>query len=498
MTTRTLILPLTLILPFSLSLLACNQKPAGDAGKKADADKKADTDKKADEVKPETDDTGGDKPDADKPDAGALAFRNAVNTPPEGWSGPVFQLSADYPQEQPTCASPWLERPVDFTAASPSWDENWQAYVQDIVDYVKEGQDPNLGNERGWQAAVGGETRWFHVPWMAYDGHAGREFVHGLTNELSTAESTFVGGRGSGLHGLTEAEPKDEDPLYETWSVGFYNPCGAWSIGQQWPKSGAPATSEEGGRMLAKGMPFPAGTVVVKVLNTTASGEDVPYLKNSTTWQANGHKQLSPTSYDKCAREVREVHLVQMDLAVVDPRSPTRWVYSTLVYDGEMEGETVWDRMRPLGVQWGNDPGTFPAVPEGESKPLTQSINAPIQIHEHYGCQKRLAGNVDQANSSCLSCHMGAYAPAPGVTVQQGTNVPAIFSFDGMCTTYNDANKNYFSNYAYPDPFPGSTGEIAKAMPLDTSLQLQVAFAQYANFTNPPADPECPPAGSGS
>ena len=90
--------------------------------------------------------------------------------------------------------------------------------------------------------------------------------------------------------------------------------------------------------MLAKGMPFPAGTVVVKVLNTTASGEDVPYLRNSTTWQANGHKQLSPTSYDKCAREVREVHLVQMDLAVVDPRSPTRWVYSTLVYDGDPIG----------------------------------------------------------------------------------------------------------------------------------------------------------------
>ncbi len=460
------------------------------------ADTKKAADKGADKGADKVPDKVPDKPEPPPVDSSKTAERAFANTsvpPPPDWKGPVFELSHDYPKERPTCSSPWLQREVKFEAGG-TWDQ-WAPYIQDIVDYVKEGQDPNLANEIGWRAKIettgGEETRWFHVPWMAYDGHQGREFVHGLTNELSTARSTFTG-RGGGLHTLPGAPP---DALYETWSVGFYNPCGGWSIGQQWPASGEPATYDEGGRMLARGMPFPEGTLVVKVLNTTANGEDVPYLKGSTNWQADAHVQLGPDKYETCKRVVREVHLVQIDLAVVDSRSPTRWVYSTLVYDGTMEGETIWDRMRPLGVQWGNDPGTFPAVPEGESKPLSESIAAPINIHEHYGCQKRLAGNVDQSNSSCLSCHMGAYAPAAGTAIEQGTNVPAIFTFDGMCTTNNAANANYFSNYLYPAPFPGSAGAVAAAMPLDTSLQLQVAFGEYAKFVAPPSNPSCPPAG---
>ncbi|WP_437975337.1 hypothetical protein WMF11_46385 [Sorangium sp. So ce295] len=430
--------------------------------------------------------------------ARSLAFRDAVKAPPAGWSGPVFKLSHDYPKEKPTCDSPWLRRNVDFSGKSSTWNADWQGYVQDIVNYVKEGQEPNLPDDPGWRIQVSGQTRWFNVPWMAYDGERGREFVHGLTNELSTAETAFIG-RGSGKHILPGARKSGgDDPLFETWSIGYYNPCGAWSIGQQWPESGAPATYEENGRLLARGMPFPEGTVVVKLLNTTATEKDVPYMKGSTNWQANGHKQTGPRTYATCEREVREVHLVQMDLAVVDTRSPTRWVYSTLVYDGTLPGATIWDRMRPLGVQWGNDPQTFPAVPLANSKPLSQSVAAPVNIHEHYGCFKRLAGDVDQSNSSCTSCHMGAYAAAPGVEIKPGENVPPIFKFDGICDTYNATNASYFANYAYPSPFPGSSGDVAAAIPLDTSLQLQVAFAQYAYFKN--SDPKvvpkstCPPA----
>ncbi|WP_438023581.1 hypothetical protein [Sorangium sp. So ce233] len=429
----------------------------------------------------------------------ALAFRDAVEAPPATWRGTVFKLSHDYPAQKPTCNAPWLRRNVDFSGNSSRWDAAWQGYVQDIVNYVKEGQEPNLPDDPGWRIQVGAETRWFNVPWMAYDGQRGREFVHGLTNELSTAQTAFIG-RGSGKHTLPGAVQSSPDgpPLFETWSIGYYNPCGAWSIGQQWSESGEPATYQENGRLLARGMPFPEGTVVIKLLNTTASEDEVPYLKGSTTWLANGHKQTGPSSYATCERAVRKVHLVQMDLAVVDTRSPTRWVYSTLVYDGTLKGATIWDRMRPLGVEWGNDPQTFPAVAQAESKPLRQSVVAPIGIHEQYGCNGRLAGDVDQSTSSCTTCHMGAYAAAPGVVIEQGKNVPPVFNFDGMCTTYNEANKNYFSNYAYPSPFPGSSGDIAAAIPLDTSLQLQVAFAQYAYFKNrgPKAVPRstCPPA----
>ena len=65
-----------------------------------------------------------------------------------------------------------------------------------------------------------------------------------------------------------------------------------------------------------------------------------------------------------------------------------------------------------------------------------------------------------------------------------------------MCSEFNPANSNYFSDYAYPSTFPGSTGEVAAAIPLDSSLQVQVAFAQYAVFKNPQAPRICPDAGA--
>jgi hypothetical protein len=397
------------------------------------------------------------------PSSSREAFRDSTDTPPQGWNGPVFKLSRDYPKTLPTCDAPWLKRNVSFDNPNPDWDQAWQAYVQDIVDYVKKGQDPELPDRTGWNVQVGGETRWFPVPWMAY-----------------------VGGRGSGKHHLLRAVTTQNgvDPLFETWSIGMYNPCGAWSLGQLFPPSGEPATVRQAGRMLAKGLPFPPGTVVIKLLNSTADETQVPYLKGSTNWSVNAHRQTGPTSYDTCERTVRRAHLVQVDLAVVDPRSPTRWVYSTLAYDGDLPGKTMWDRMRPLGVQWGSDPGSFPAVPSTKSQPVRQTILAPINVPEHYGCGgKRLAGVVDQADSSCVSCHMGAYGSTPGSLNIQGQNVPAIFNFDNMCTQYNLANSQYFSNYKYPDAYP--SGQFDQAIPLDSSLQVAVAFAQYGIFRNP-------------
>lgn len=432
--------------------------------------------------------------ETDDAETANAAFRDSVDSPPDGWNGPLFQLSDNYPQNKPDCDAPWLKRNVDFQDPNPEWDD-WAPYVQDIIDYIKEGQDPNLPDDTGWNISVKGEIRWYHVPWMAYDGERGREFAHGLTNELSTALPAFRdGGRGSGKHVLdANADGQTDPPLFETWSVGMYNPCGAWSIGQAFPSSGVPATYKEEGRNFAQGMPFQDGTVVIKILNTTADETAVPYMKGSTNWQANGHIQKSPTEYTTCEREVRFVHLVQVDIAVVDSRSPTRWVYSTLAYDGNLPGETVLDRLTPLGVQFGNDRGTFPAVPESESEPLSETVLAPLDIPEHYGCQNRLAGAVDQPNSSCVSCHMGAFATAPPELNKQGENVPAIFNFEGLCTEYNEANADYFSDYKYPDPYP--SGEFDDAIPLDSSLQLAVAFTQYSNFVNPEAPPStCPNA----
>jgi hypothetical protein len=396
----------------------------------------------------------------------------------------------------PGCPAPWLKRPVSFSGSDTNWDA-WRAYVQDVVDYVKEGQNPNLPDETGWQSAINGENRWFHVPWMAYDGERGREFAHGLTNELSTALSTFHDGRGSGKEHIFNAlhANSEMDPLFETWSVGMYNPCGAWSVGQAFPASGVPAVHAEDGRLFANGLPFPEGTVVIKILNTTADGASVPYLRGSTDWQADAHVQYGPDKYSTCERRVRKVHLIQIDIAVVDSRSPTRWVYSTLAYNGSLPGKSVLDRVEPLGVQWGSDPHTFPAVARAASKPLTETVLAPVSLPQHYGCGKRLAGAVDQANSSCVSCHMGAYAAPPPYLNIQGMNIPPVFNFPGMCSDHNAGNEAYFSNFRYPQPYPTveNPSPFAQAIPLDSSLQLAVAFAQYATYISPKALPVgCP------
>lgn len=60
------------------------------------------------------------------------------------------------------------------------------------------------------------------------------------------------------------------------------------------------------------------------------------------------------------------------------------------------------------------------------------------------------------------------------------SNVPPSFGFDGMCQTYSLDNSAYFQNQSMPQEFPG--GKYADAIPLDTSLQLAVAFTQYGYF----------------
>ena len=176
----------------------------------------------------------------------------------------------------PVCEAPWLKRQVSFSSSNPNWGE-WRAYVQDIVDYVKEGQDPNLPDDIGWQIRINSETRWFHVPWMSYDGQRGREFIHGLTNELSTALPRSTRAAEAVRSDIPRpAIQFGRGPLFETWSVGMYNPCGGWAIGQVFPASGVPAVHTQDRRILAAGLPFPKGTLVIKILNTTADDRAFP------------------------------------------------------------------------------------------------------------------------------------------------------------------------------------------------------------------------------
>jgi hypothetical protein len=384
----------------------------------------------------------------------------------------------------------------------------WDEYLKSILNYVKEGQDPNFANDPGFKIEVGGQTRWFNVPWMAYDVTVGREFVHGTTNERSAHLVDLLHPRrkrirtAREMHGVSDLRGVKDTPAciaaskagFETWSVGYYNSYGAYSIGKSVPPDGVPKTADFMGSQMAAGLPFAQGTVVVKFLTTSATPDCVPYLKGSPEWQIDRHV-LQPNGKYSCERKVQTSRIVQMDVAVTDNRSPTGWVYATYVYNGDQRGATTfWEHLLPLGIQFGSDPWTFPAVPKAESLPLQQSVINPAvngyerftSLYQHLGCEGRLAGPVDNAQSSCLSCHGSAFAAPVGQVTQLGTNVPASFGFPGMCTNYSTANAAYFNNIIAPQSF--SSGTFPNAIGLDTSLQLEVAFQQYGNFATKQAN----------
>ena len=423
--------------------------------------------------------------DTEDPTDGATAeaaFRNAVNTPPPGWTGPVFELSHEYPPDDPgTCSPeecPWLGIDVDFNTSPDqpptSWDEGpWADYIDAILDYAKAGQTLVLadGQEPSWNKDVNGETRWFHVPWMAYDTTRGREFIHGFTNERTAHLSDFEG-TSFGVHAGTGA-------AFETWAFGVYNPWGGYAIGQGWPASGEPEFVSG----MPKGLPFAEGTMVTKLLFTTATPNDVPYLEGSPQWTSNGHVASSDSTFT-CARSPEPVYLAQVDVAVVDERSPTRWVYGTFAFNGTIEADNPWDQLSAVGLQWGTDPLTFPAVSMTDSNPPFQTVLQQLNIYEHHGCLDRMNGPIDNPLATCMACHGGAYAATPENLANGSATIPPIFGFATpdtiMCQIHNQENIVYFSNHLWPEPYPG----YSNIFPLDTSLQLQVAFNEYAAFVN--------------
>ena len=55
------------------------------------------------------------------------------------------------------------------------------------------------------------------------------------------------------------------------------------------------------------GLPFPEGTVVVKVLTTNAPPDCVPYLAGSPEWKVNRHVMNPKTKQYMCKREVQDL-----------------------------------------------------------------------------------------------------------------------------------------------------------------------------------------------
>jgi hypothetical protein len=367
--------------------------------------------------------------------AHAGTFADSHDQVPPTWTGTVFRLSQQFPSADPSKATPaptypWQQH--DFRT-QPA------LYIKAVYDYVQEGN-----REVDWAIQDNAVRRWYHAPWMHY-GDKGREYVRGLTRERTTPAPSQPG--------KGELGPL-QTTCFQNWAVGFLNAPGGYVFGQVWANPNAPDP--------LKAL-FPEGTVAAKLLFTTASVDQAPYLKDTLEWDANIDTLFAgdPKCRFTGGRQVQKVRLLQMDLAVRDRRADdtTGWVFATYSYDGSRGGAGWWDRMVPVGVMWGNDPKLDQAAFDGGARVKESWINPDSRTPQHLGFLGRLNGPVDNPISACLSCHMTAEVPARSSMtppppnnpklMRWFENMPAGNSFDqrAIGTDYNLQISNGIQNF---------------------------------------------------
>jgi hypothetical protein len=363
------------------------------------------------------------------PTPAETAFPDAHDSPTPGWTGPVFKLSQNYPATPPTGdPRPWKN--FDFKTQA-------EQYMRAVLAYALEG---NLDID--WQVEKNTVRKWYHAPWL-HATENGREFVHGLTTERSS--------RPRELH-------PNQTSTFVNYAVGIYNPIGGYVIGRVWRDHDNPDPAAAR---------FPDGTVAVKLLFTTATLAQVPYLRNAFEWDAHIRANTGSS-----VRTIQKVRLLQIDIAVRDTRADntTGWVFGTFAYDGNASGATPWQRMLPVGLMWGNDATLTPARFASGRRPVESVIlNKTVGVEQHLGWLGRLNGPVDNPRSACLSCH---------ATAQLATSATAAMVPGASLT---DAEKmRWFRNIRAGAPF--DAGQES----LDYSLQLAVGINNFFASRRPP------------
>jgi hypothetical protein len=357
-------------------------------------------------------------------------YPDFVDQLPQGYTGPRFKLSQAYPQSAPAGPRPW--EAFDFKTQR-------EQYLNAVREYCYQG---NI--QVDFRGEVNPVRRWYGVPWMHVGANA-REGIHGLTRERLTPPRVLA---------------PTQTTAVQNWAVAYYNDVGGFTIGRVWadPERPRPELSQ-----------FRNGTVVCKLLFTAATAQQVPWLAGSVEWRANIHQTNSTQS----PKQIRPILLLQMDVAVRDSRANTTtgWVFGTFVYDRSAQGNP-WQKMRPVGLMWGNDPGITPSMVNAGARLRESSISPdrPAPTAALLGWAGRLNGPVDNPESACSSCHSLAQHPRGSPMVPSGPE---------------QARLPWFRNLRGDQPFD------AGRVPLDYSLQMAVALRNYFDSgLNPDLSPE--------
>lgn len=340
-------------------------------------------------------------------------YSNSLDKVPADWKENVFKLSYDYPKVLPTEKNqPWLK--YDFKTQPKD-------YMNSVLQYFIDGNE-----DANWVVQNNRIRKWYHAPsmsWQPNNRPYGREFIHGLTRERNSFPNELY---------------PTQTSVIQNWAVGFYNPIGAYTFGQVWADTN---------NLKINNIAFNEGTVAAKLLFTAADQNQVPYIKGSLEWQANIHTAISGTT----DRKPQTVRLLQVDIAVKDSRANdhTGWVFGTFAYNAIAKGNKIWDKLVPVGLTWGNDPGNFNGgkLTETWINPVFVSLfKFPNGQLMHLGYKGRLNGPVDNPISSCLSCHSTAQSPqyrplVPDVTKPADLtiyfrNVKSNEAFDGLSTSF--------------------------------------------------------------
>jgi hypothetical protein len=407
--------------------------------------------------------------------------QGAGGDPPAGYTGKVFKLSQDYPNQLPPMEKyPWLK--IGFKNGGPV---DPRAYLQALLDY---GLDGNVDVD--FYVENNKKRKWYGMPWMDWNtevasdwpGTDGREFVHGFTHEFDSSGNTL------------STLQKD---FVDTWSGAYLNDRAAFSIGQVYcnpddPNPGAINPDPTGLNNMAN------GSFVIKLLFSTVTEQQLPIVKNALEWQANVFVNEDPRwrnqgPIGRYERTMKTIRMIQIDVSVRDERSTTGWLLGTFGYDGNAKGSTPWKRMVPLGLQWGNNPKVTyaetcsgPDGPCNRKKLTEQWINEqaardlakPPLSFNHLGYAGRLAGPVDNPKASCMGCHQTAGFPSIAILPEFSAN-GALLKLDGAAKPQTEQS---FRMMYYGNAASGAVFSDTQLYSSDYSLQLSMSLQNFVSL----------------
>ncbi|WP_448149062.1 hypothetical protein [Labrys miyagiensis] len=430
--------------------------------------------------------------------ADPFAANNALYPTPAEWSRPYRISNYDYPA---TAESLWLKQ-APREKLTPA---NVGRYVDALKQFLEASMEPMIDDPDNWNPVTRG---WFSMPWTAEisgtDATSGREAILGSFSGQVIQGNSFAA-RAAAANAVRPLllPYADLTADIQNHTVIYYDPVAATMLRKVWADPFNPN---------ARAAVFPEGALVIKAGAVTATPEQWPVVENSAVWNVfrppfQPYNDPNPPSNTP---QVTELRVLQFDAIVKDTiASPeTGWVFITWVYDRTAPGKRPWDRLVPLGAQWGNDPqlAQYPdgIGPSGKLDETWINPQAPSYSRKTLGWGGRLSGPIDVSlrhgvvltngkvldkgvhASSCMSCHGTSQYP---FVANLYPSPNKVFPQDGKpFLLYPPGSKEWAQWFANrPGPVAQNATNDVNAVGLDYDMLLTFALSNFNNAAGHPA-----------